>query len=124
MKATEKMDAFGMKALAERIRALRSGTALETVYRWRQALNRGQGISDARKSLLIEATAASDHPISWADFAPDLVNGSDDAAPSEQALDQSFAQASRALGARATTQEVHEHLRAPAGHDDKAGSRP
>ena len=70
MQATRKMDAFGLKALCERVQAIRPGTAIETLYRWRQALNAGTGVKDHLKTVLIEATSGSEHAIVWADFAP------------------------------------------------------
>lgn len=65
MKATEKMDAFGLKALAEKV-----GKDLVTIYRWRRALNDGRGLTAAKQRLLIEATAHSTHAITWLDFLP------------------------------------------------------
>lgn len=70
MRAREKMDALGLKALHEMICRHRPGTALETLYRWRQALSAGRGIPDQRKKLLIEATRETPHPIHWEDFDP------------------------------------------------------
>jgi transposase-like protein len=65
VKATEKIEAFGVKALADAI-----GVDLVTVYRWRRALDSGAGISDANKRRLVAATAAAEHPIAYADFFP------------------------------------------------------
>ena len=70
MNATKKMDAIGMKALQSRIQELRPTIALETLYRWRQALNQGGGIRDANKHLLIQATKGTEHEIGWPDFIP------------------------------------------------------
>jgi len=61
--ATQKMDAFGIKALADKL-----GRDLVTLYRWRRALLEGRGISDGNKRLLIDATAGTDHAIALADF--------------------------------------------------------
>ena len=63
MNATQKMDAFGLKALE-----LSTGKNLVTLYRWRKALAEGRGISDANKRALIEATAGSAHAIEIGDF--------------------------------------------------------
>lgn len=68
MKATEKIDAYGIKALAEQI-----GVDLVTVYRWRKAIASGKGVSDDNKRRLVEATAAGEHPIGYADFFPPSV---------------------------------------------------
>lgn len=65
MSVPEKMDAFGMKPLAEKV-----GRDLSIVYRWRQALKAGRGISDENKRALIKATAGTAHAIAWGDFAP------------------------------------------------------
>jgi hypothetical protein len=62
------MDALGMKALLDRVQAERPGTALETLYRWRQAINDGRGIPDRNKATLVRATAGSEHAIDLADF--------------------------------------------------------
>lgn len=70
MIAIEKIEALTVKAVHAACDALEPGLALETVYRWLTALKAGKGISDARKTLLIKATSASDHAIVWADFAP------------------------------------------------------
>jgi len=61
--ATQKMDAFGMKALEEA-----TGKNLVTLYRWRKALTTGGSISDDNKRALIAATRESDHAIQMADF--------------------------------------------------------
>lgn len=70
MKAIEKIDALSVKAVHALCASLEQGLALETVYRWRAAIAAGKGVSDNRKTLLIQATAGTDHPIVWADFAP------------------------------------------------------
>jgi transposase-like protein len=54
-----------MKSLSERV-----GRDLSIVYRWRQALLDGRGVSDRNKQALIAATADSVHAIEWNDFAP------------------------------------------------------
>lgn len=72
MKAIEKIEALSLKVVhAEAIR-LRPTLALETVYRWRQALRGGRGVADEVKRLLIEATRETAHPVTWADFDPAL----------------------------------------------------
>lgn len=65
MRATEKMKAFGLKALEEK-----TGRSLSILYRWIKALEEGRGINDRNKASLIEATAGSDHAIGWEDFQP------------------------------------------------------
>lgn len=65
MNATEKIDAFGVKALAYVL-----GVDLATIWRWKKALASGKGISDANKRRLIAATAAATRPITWVDFLP------------------------------------------------------
>jgi hypothetical protein len=65
MLASEKMDAFGMKALATA-----TGRDLVTLYRWKRAIANGSGISDQNKLALIDATANSPAPIAWDDFRP------------------------------------------------------
>jgi transposase-like protein len=65
VKAIEKIDAFGVDALAEAC-----GVDRVTVYRWRRALENGDGIRDANKRKLVEATAAAAHPIAYPDFFP------------------------------------------------------
>ena len=59
------MKAFGMKVLEER-----TGRSLSILYRWIKALEEGRGIRDENKAALIQATADSDHAISWDDFRP------------------------------------------------------
>lgn len=81
MKATEKMDSYGIKALAEHI-----GVDLVTVYRWRRALANGKGVSDDNKRRLVDATAASPAPIVYADFFPaDAANAVQGAAAASDA---------------------------------------
>lgn len=63
MTAPEKMQGFGLKALAHA-----AGKDLATIYRWRNALKSGRSIRDEAKHVLIAATAGSAHAISWADF--------------------------------------------------------
>lgn len=70
MRAVEKVNAFGVQALAEEISRLFGEHHLATVYRWRKALQEGQGIRDANKRKLIKATAGSPHAITWEDFQP------------------------------------------------------
>lgn len=70
MKAIEKIDALSVKVVHAHCERSQPGLAVETVYRWRQALKAGKGISDRRKALLIEATAATEHAIAWPDFVP------------------------------------------------------
>lgn len=70
MKAIEKMEALTLKAVHADAEQLRPGLALETVYRWRQALRSGRGVADPIKQLLIEATRETTQPITWGDFAP------------------------------------------------------
>lgn len=70
MKATQKMDALGMKALLALVQTVRPETVLETLYRWRSALNSGRGIRDENKRVLVEATRDAAQPIAWADFTP------------------------------------------------------
>lgn len=65
MEATRKMQAFGMAALADAVCRSES-----IVYRWRKALNAGQGIRDVNKRALIKATAGSPYAIVWSDFEP------------------------------------------------------
>ena len=72
MKATEKIDAYGRDALAKRL-----GVDPVTVYRWRKALANGQGISDANKRKLVDATAESPAPIVYADFFPAETDAAD-----------------------------------------------
>ena len=76
MNATQKMDAFGMKALEQA-----TGKNLVTLYRWRKALIEGGSISDANKRSLIAATRDSDHAIQMADFFAEEVH-----TPSEAVL--------------------------------------
>lgn len=70
MKAIEKIEALSLKVVHAEAARLRPSLALETVYRWRQALNARRGVSDEIKQLLIEATRDSDHPLAWEDFNP------------------------------------------------------
>lgn len=65
MNAIEKMEAFGLKPLAEALQK-----DLVTMYRWRNALRDGRGIAQPKQKLLIDATAGSEHPIEWKDFLP------------------------------------------------------
>lgn len=62
------MEALGMKALLALVQAERPSTALETLYRWRAAINDGRGISDRNKDVLIRATEVTEHAIEFADF--------------------------------------------------------
>jgi hypothetical protein len=71
MKATEKIDALGMKVVADLIQKVRPNTSLVTLYRWRTALLDGRGIKDVNKRALVEATKHTAHPIVWADFSPE-----------------------------------------------------
>lgn len=73
-KAIEKIEALTLKAVHAQVELLRPGLALETVYRWRQALRSGRGVADPIKQLLIDATGGTAHPITWSDFAP-IVEG-------------------------------------------------
>ncbi len=72
MSALEKINGLTVKVLHHHVEAIRPGTALETIYRWRAALTSGRGISDAHKRLLIAATASTAMPITVADFWADL----------------------------------------------------
>jgi hypothetical protein len=47
---------------------MRPTLALETVYRWRQALRTPRGVADDIKRLLMAATAETPHALTWADF--------------------------------------------------------
>lgn len=75
MNAIRKMESLTIKVVHDRARARRPGLALETVYRWRQALKSGRGIADPNKKLLIEATRDTEHPIQWPDFTPEVEHG-------------------------------------------------
>lgn len=66
MNAIAKMDAYGLKGLAEAV-----GRDLVTLYRWRKALMTGRGISTPNQRQLITATAGTEHAILWTDFIPD-----------------------------------------------------
>ena len=70
MKAIEKIETLTLKVVHAEAAALRPGLALETVYRWRGALRSGRGVADNVKTLLIEATRDTAHPIAWGDFEP------------------------------------------------------
>lgn len=70
MIAIEKIDALTVKVVHAKCEERQPGLALETVYRWRQALNAGKGINDARKALLIDATSDTEQAIDWSDFNP------------------------------------------------------
>ena len=63
MNAIAKMKAYGVEALAQR-----TGHHVSVLYRWIKAIESGDGIRDANKRKLIDATAASEHAIVWADF--------------------------------------------------------
>jgi hypothetical protein len=65
VKATEKIDSFGVKALADRV-----GVDVVTIWRWKRAIDGGKGVSDDNKRRLVEATAEAAHPIAYADFFP------------------------------------------------------
>jgi hypothetical protein len=69
--AIQKMDAFGMKAIAEAAQV-----DLVTVYRWRRALAEGVGILDKNKRVLVGVTAGSEHAITFADFFTECEPGS------------------------------------------------
>lgn len=71
MNAIAKMDELGLKRLHAALEALRPGLSLQTLYKWRGALSDGRGIRDENKRVLIEATAATEHAIVWADFLAD-----------------------------------------------------
>jgi Fe2+ or Zn2+ uptake regulation protein len=73
--ATQKMDALTIKALHERVQALRPETSLVTIYRWRRAMEDGRGVSDANKRLLIDATRETEHALDWPDFVPREADG-------------------------------------------------
>lgn len=68
MLAIKKIDELGMKRIHTRAAELRPSLALETVYRWRQALRTPRGVADDIKRLLMEATADTPHALTWADF--------------------------------------------------------
>lgn len=70
MKAIEKIEALTVKAVHAAAQARKPDLALETVYRWRQALRDGRGVSDDIKILLIDVTRETARPIVWSDFAP------------------------------------------------------
>jgi hypothetical protein len=70
MPAIEKIEALTLKAVHAMAEQHRPGLALETVYRWRQALRTGRGVADPVKQILIDATQATNHAITWADFEP------------------------------------------------------
>lgn len=70
MLVVKKMNALGLKTLHGRVEALKRGTRLETVYRWRAKLSAGTGVTDDIKKALIAATADTDHAIHWSDFTP------------------------------------------------------
>jgi hypothetical protein len=64
MTPAEKLTAFGLKAIAHE-----TGVNLVTVYRWRDRLAEGLGVSDSAKRKIMAATAGTPHAFSWADFA-------------------------------------------------------
>lgn len=66
MQAIAKINALTVPWLAER-----TGRPASILYRWRRALEVGQGIRDANKQQLIDASKDTSHPIDWADFDPE-----------------------------------------------------
>lgn len=73
MKAIEKIERATFKVVHAEVERLKPGTSLETVYRWRQAMRAGRGVSDDVKRLLIDATRGLEQPIAFVDFAPEDV---------------------------------------------------
>jgi transposase-like protein len=65
MRAIAKINALGVPFLARRV-----GRSPSILYRWRKALEAGDGIRDVNKRLLIDAASDTAQPIDWADFAP------------------------------------------------------
>ncbi len=68
MLAIHKIDALGLKRVHATAVTMRPTLALETVYRWRQALRTPRGVADDIKRLLMAATAETPHALTWADF--------------------------------------------------------
>lgn len=75
MTANEKIKAFGEEAIADAERC-----SVSIVYRWRKALERGEGIGREAMVKLIRATAGSEHAIVWGDFEPEEFRASREAA--------------------------------------------
>lgn len=64
MTPAEKIKNVGIQAIA-----CDAGVAASTAYRWYYALRDGGSVKDDAKRKIIAATANSEHPVVWADFA-------------------------------------------------------
>ena len=64
MTVAEKMKAVGIQGIA-----VDAKVEASTAYRWFYALRDGRPVADKAKHAIIAATATSQYPITWSEFA-------------------------------------------------------